>query len=75
MGYSVEDWDKLNDWNNLLEALGYKEQKNPNGKNCYDVYNEEDIPIWQYETEQEKAWLFMFFTGALYMKRHIEWRK
>lgn len=58
-------------WEEVLQALGFIEQKNPNGVNCYDVYNDSGIPIWQYDTERNKEKLFYFFSGVLYCKQRI----
>ena len=60
-------------WEEVLQALGFSEIKNPNGANCYDVLNDRGIPIWQYDTEEKKEKMFYFFSGALYWKT-TKWR-
>ena len=56
-------------WEECLEALGFTE-----GKNCsfggMIVYNDDNIPIWTYTTEEEKERLYIFFSGAVYWQVH-----
>lgn len=55
-------------WNECLESLHFTEQVNPNGFNCFDVYDDNKLPKWQYETMEQKKRLFDFFCGMAYMK-------
>ena len=55
-------------WNGCLESLGFTEQKNPNGG--YDVYDEKGIPKFQYETEEEKKYLYYFLSGTVWWNLH-----
>lgn len=64
-GYSEQNW------NDVLSALGYVEQKNPNGIDCYDIY-EDGIPKWQYSGLEEKKMFYYFFLGQNVMKIHKE---
>lgn len=50
-------------WKSLLECLQYTEQKNPNGVDCYDIYDENGIPKWQYSGQGEKELYYYFFMG------------
>lgn len=50
-------------WKALLEILHYTEQKNPNGEDCYDIYDESGIPRWQYSGQAEKELCYYFFNG------------
>lgn len=52
-------------WRDVLSMLGYWEKPNPNSYDCYDVYDQNDIPHWQYEGESEKEMLYYFFYGRL----------
>lgn len=52
-------------WRDVLSMLGYCERPNPNGYDCYDVYDQDDIPHWQYEGESEKEMLYYFLYGRL----------
>lgn len=56
------------EWEECLASIGFTEQKNPNGANCFDVYNEAGLPIWQYSDEDGKQRLFDFFSGISYAK-------
>lgn len=60
------------EWLDCLESLGYTEQKNPNGIDCFDVYNEDNLPIWQYEGNEQKEKLFYFFSGIVYAKQRFK---
>lgn len=64
LAYSEENW------NGVLESLGFSEIKNPNGFECYDVLNDNGIPSFQYSGIEEKKQLYMFFQGAVYWKMH-----
>lgn len=59
-------------WQAVLSTLEFTEQKNPNGYDCYDVYDDNGLPLWQYtgKTEQEK--LYHFFCGMALMKTRGE---
>lgn len=50
-------------WKTLLESLKYTEQKNPNGMDCYDIYDENGILKWQYSGQNEKELYYYFFMG------------
>lgn len=67
MVYSKENW------NAVLNALGFKEESNTSfgGKVLYD---NEDIPRWTYNEsdEQYKEHLFHFLNGALWMKERMK---
>lgn len=58
-------------WHECLESLGFTVQKNPNGANCYDIYDEKGIPRWQYDTIGQQKKLYYFFCGCVYMKIHM----
>lgn len=34
------------------------------------VFNDDGVPTWTYETEEEKMMLFLFFSGMAYWKIH-----
>ena len=57
-------------WLQLLEALSFTEQRNPNGKNCWDVYDDRGLPLFQYESDEEQEKIYYFLSGALYWKQH-----
>lgn len=56
------------DWKECLDSLGFTEQKNKFG--AMVVYNDKDLPLWIYQTEEEQKELFIFFNGAVYWKIH-----
>lgn len=60
-------------WKELLEALHFTEGKNEAFGGMV-VYDDKGIPQWDYDTDNEerKTNLFMFLSGALYMKLHLE---
>lgn len=59
-------------WKELLEALRFEEHNNVSfgGK---IILNDKDIPMWTYDNNDEeyKRNLFIFLSGALYMKQHL----
>lgn len=61
-------------WKSCLEYLGFTEQKNPNGIDCYNVYDDRRHPMWEYETVEKKKRLYDFFSGMVYMKLRMELR-
>lgn len=65
------EYNKHN-WIDLLEALHFEEWDNDSfgGKIIYD---DTDKPMWTYDSNDEeyKHNLFIFLSGALYMKRHL----
>ena len=63
MGFTEKNWKEC------LESLGFTEQKN-NQFGGMEVYNDEGIPCWIYQTEEEKQELYIFFSGAVYWKIH-----
>jgi hypothetical protein len=59
-------------WKELLDALHFQECDNSSfGGKC--IFNDKGIPEWTYDSNDEecKRNLFMFLTGALYMKHHL----
>lgn len=62
MGFSEENWDQV------LSSLGFTEQRNPNGMNCWDVHNNKGVPTWQYDSDEEQEKLYYFFSGMVYQK-------
>lgn len=58
-----------NDWNECLESLGFTEQKNEQFGGMV-IFDDNNIPMWTYETEEEKGKLYLFFSGAVYWKIH-----
>lgn len=58
-------------WDECLESLGFVEQKNASFGGMV-VFNDDGIPMWAYETEEEKERLYAFFRGAVYWKIHTE---
>ncbi len=62
LGFSEANWQAC------LETLGFTERENPNGRDCYDVFNEDDIPCWQYEGREQQQNLYFFFSGMIAMK-------
>lgn len=60
-------------WNECLESLGFTEQKNTSFGGMV-VFNDDGIPMWTYETEEEKYKLYIFFRGAVYWKIHTEFK-
>lgn len=58
------------DWKDCLESLRFTEQKNYQFGGMV-IFNDKQIPIWTYETEEEKEKLYIFFSGAVYWKNHI----
>lgn len=58
-----------NDWKEVLESLGFTEQKNEQFSGMV-IFNDKGIPSWTYETEEEKEKLYIFFNGAIYWKIH-----
>ena len=59
-------------WKELLEALRFEEHNNVSfgGK---IILNDKAIPMWTYDNNDEeyKRNLFIFLSGALYMKQHL----
>lgn len=59
-------------WKELLEALRFEEHNNVSfgGK---IILNDKAIPMWAYNNNDEeyKRNLFIFLSGALYMKQHL----
>lgn len=59
-------------WKELLEALRFEEHNNVSfgGKIILD---DKGIPMWTYDNNDEKYKrnLFIFLSGALYMKQHL----
>lgn len=66
LSYSEENW------NEVLKSLGYTEQKNPNRIDCYDIYDENGIPKWQYSGQDEKELWYYFFAGQAAMQLHTK---
>ena len=58
-------------WNEVLDSLGFTEQKNCSFGGMV-VYDDNGIPMWTYETEEEKYRLYHFFCGGVYWKLHME---
>lgn len=60
-------------WKELLEALRYIEEDNV-GFGGKVIYDDKGVPKWTYDSNDEeyKKNLFIFLSGALYMKHHIE---
>jgi hypothetical protein len=50
-------------WTDVLDSLGFTEQKNPNGGMI--VYNNEEVPMWRYEENETKEKLYYFFSGMV----------
>ena len=59
-----------NNWKECLESLGFTEQKNHQFGGMV-IYDDRLIPMWTYETEEEKEKLYIFFSGAAYWKVHM----
>lgn len=59
-------------WKELLEALHFEEHDNVSfgGK---EILDDEGMPKWTYDSDNEeyKRNLFIFLSGALYMKQHL----
>lgn len=56
-------------WKDCLDSLGFKEGKNISFGGMV-VYDDRDVPLWTYTTEEEKEKLYIFFNGAVYWKVH-----
>ena len=57
-------------WKECLEALNFSEGKTE----CFGgmvVYDDKGIPQFDYDSEERKRQLFVFLSGALYMKIHM----
>jgi len=63
------EFNKIN-WHECLQALNFTENRN-HSLGGMQVYDDKGIPKFQYETEKEQRHLFMFLSGALYMKNHL----
>ena len=66
MEYNEQNWK----W--CLESLGFTEQKN-NQFGGMVIFNDKQIPMWTYSTEEEKEKLYIFFCGMEYWKMHTMW--
>lgn len=72
--YSDVDLVDRTEWNEVLEALKFTEQKNPNGLDCFDIYDDRGNWFIQYEGEIEKAKAFNILEGVCWGKIH-EWEE
>ena len=57
-------------WKECLEALNFTEGKNESFGGML-VYDDKGIPQFDYDSEERKRSLFIFLSGALYMKNHM----
>lgn len=57
-------------WKGCLEALNFSEGKNETFGGMV-VYDDKGIPQFDYDSEERKRLLFIFLSGALYMKIHM----
>ena len=59
-------------WKELLEALHFTEYKNESFGGMV-ICDDNGIPNWDYESDDEerKRQIFLFLSGALYMKHHL----
>ena len=57
-------------WKECLEALNFTEGKNESFGGMV-VYDDKGIPQFDYDSEERKRLLFIFLSGALYMKNHM----
>ena len=60
------EFNKIN-WHECLQALNFTEGKDASFGSM-QIYDDKGIPRFQYETEKEQKQLFVFLSGALYMK-------
>ena len=56
-------------WNECLDSLGFTEGKNFSFGGMI-IYDDNGIPKWTYNTEEEKERLYIFFSGAVYWQVH-----
>ena len=56
-------------WNECLESLGFKEIKNKMFGGV-DILDNNGIPQWNYNTEEQKKNLYLFFNGMVYWQVH-----
>ena len=57
-------------WKECLEALNFTEGKNESFGGML-VYDDKGMPKFDYDSEERKRLLFIFLSGALYMKNHM----
>lgn len=57
-------------WKELLEALHFTECRNEAFGGMV-ICDDNKIPVWDYDNDERKKNLFMFLSGALYMKQHL----
>lgn len=57
-------------WKECLESLNFTEGKNESFGGMV-VYDDKGIPKFDYDSEERKRMLFIFLSGALYMKNHM----
>lgn len=70
LGFSKENWKEV------LKSLGFTEQRNPNGYECYDIYDNHGTPKWQYEKDgvtSKQEMLYYFFSGMVFARIH-DWK-
>lgn len=63
------EFNKIN-WHECLQALNFTENRN-HSLGRMQICDDKGTPQFQYETEKEQRQLFMFLSGALYMKNHL----
>ena len=72
--YDEKDLVSEKEWKWLMESIGFTEQKNPNGKDCWDIYDQAGNHCFQYEGQWEKIRAYDILEGALWGKQH-DWSK
>ncbi len=68
-GVNEMEYNEQN-WKELLEALHFTECNNEAFGGMV-ICDDNGIPVWDYDNDERKKNLFMFLSGALYMKQHL----